>query len=176
MRERSESGQIPTTIRSGCSNASIAAPSRRFSGEHAKVRPGGARLLEQPRRTDGKLRRDEDHGVRVASVDDGASALYDRVDVRPIVCVDRSIVGDPHELGVACSILSVGGETERTGSELTAHEIGETRLVHREIALCETRNDCGVLVERDDTMTGCGDTGRRDDAKVPETGDADSHG
>ena len=60
--------------------------------------------------------------------------------------------------------------------ELAAHELGEPRLVHGEIALRETCDDGLVLVERDDAMAGCGDTRRRDDAEVPETGDADSHG
>ncbi len=60
--------------------------------------------------------------------------------------------------------------------ELATHEVGEPRLVDGQRALRQTRDDGLVLVERDDAMTGCGDTRRRDDAEMPETGDADSHG
>ena len=67
-----------------------------------------ARLLEQPRRTDGKLRRDEDHGVRVACFDEGSCPFHDEGDVGPIVRVDRGVVGDPDQLRASRSLLPVG--------------------------------------------------------------------
>ena len=64
---------------------------------------------------------------------------------------------------------------ERPGVELLPHELGEPRLVDRQDAVRETCDDRLVLVERDDAMAGGRDAGCRDDAEMPETGDANPH-
>jgi hypothetical protein len=109
-------------------------------------------------------------------LDEGSCPFHDEGDVGPIVRVNRGIVGDPDQLRASRSLLPVAREAERAGRELATHEVGEARLVDGELALRQTYDDSLVLVERDDAMAGCGDTRRRDDAEVPETGDAYSHG
>ena len=139
------------------------------------MRPGRTRLLEQSGGADRKLRRDEDNRARVGCRDDASAPCEHVLHIGPIVGIDRSVVGDPDHVGAPQRLVALVGELQGSGGELSSDEVGKPRLVDRQNAFRETHDDGLVLVEGDDSMSRVRDTGCRDNAEMPETGDANLH-
>jgi hypothetical protein len=97
-----------------------------------------------------------------------------KINVGAVIVVDRGIVGDPENIGIAAAVGCIVGEAEAMASEALDNQVVQAWLEQRGLAEIELRNISGVEIEADDVEVVCA-TGGRHAAEMPESENGDFH-
>jgi len=107
---------------------------------------------------------------------DLAGGLVDEAEVGG--AVDLALRGadrEDHDVGALHGGRQIGGEAQAPGVEIVTDELGQARLVNRDLSLLEASDARGVEVDAHDIVAEVAESGAGDEADVTRSDDGETH-
>ncbi len=132
-------------------------------------------MLERRDRSHRQLRRREHERVIAQEREDVLGRVEHRGDIGVVVVVDRSVEGDPDDVGIDERVGWIGREPQRRLLEPHADEFGESGFGDRRLPQRKIRDGGRVAVESDDIVPHRRKRCGRHRSQMPEPVDANLH-